>query len=290
MFATFQFIPGKTIVHRFDPRAKLLIVVCATVATVVVDDVRLLLALLGVALGYYCLARLPARVTWKAWAAVLLFSILLIGVVNTTLFAYAPPFVTSAHAAFSLPAITLPYFGTWQRTVTWEILFVGFGRMLRPLILMATILPFIFTTDPHLYGVLFRKLGLPDKLAFALDLSMRYVPTIARDYFITVDVQRARGYELERRGLGLINLIRRSTPLVVPVVIHAVAGGEHVIEAMELRAFGTAPRTWTESKRLRFQGLDYFVVVLSFAIVGALTWLRLASIIGTYWFPTRWFD
>ena len=290
MLATFKYLEGETIVHRLDPRAKLLIVGLGTASTVIVDDVRLLLAILTLALAYYALAQLPLRLTWKAWTAVLLFAFVLIGVINTTLFAYPPPYITSSHPAFSLPRVTLPFLGTFQRTVTWEILFVGFARMVRPLILMATILPFTFTTDPHLYGVMFRRLGLPDKVAFALDLSLRYVPTIARDYFTTVDAQRARGYELERRGLGLIKLIRRTTPLVVPVVIHAVAGGEQVIEAMELRAFGTARRTWVEWRALRFAALDYWAAALGLGVVGALLALRIGSIAGAYWFPASWFD
>ena len=290
MLASFQFVPGQTLVHRLDPRTKLLIILFATAATVIVDDVRLLLGLLLLALGYYQAARLPWRVTWKAWMAVLAFSILLLGLVNTVLISSNPPYIRSSHPAFSLPRVTLPLVGTFQRTVTWEILFVGLARMLRPLILMATILPFIFTTNPYWYGVMFRKLGLPDRIAFAMDLSLRYVPTIARDYFNTVDAQRARGYELERRGAGTLTLIRRSTPLVVPVVIHAVAGGEHVVEAMELRAFGLAPRTWVGAKAMRFAAVDYFVVGLGVGLVVGLAWLRFASVAGAYWFPGGWFE
>lgn len=290
MFATFPFVPGKTLVHRLDPRAKLLIVIVAIASTGVVDDVRILVGLLVLGLGYFRSAGLPARVTWKAWAAVLLFSFLFLGVINTILMPYDPRYIQSSHPAFSLPRITVPFAGTFQRTVTWEVLFVGLARMLRPLIMMATILPFVFTTNPRFYGVMFRKLGLPDRIAFAMDLSLRYVPTIARDYFSTVDAQRARGYELERRGAGLITLIRRSTPLIVPVVIHAVAGGEQVVEAMELRAFGTVPRAWAGWAKLRFQSTDYGAVVLGVGLVVALGLFRLLSIAGAYWFPRAWFD
>lgn len=78
---------------------------------------------------------------------------------------------------------------------------------------MGAVLPFTFTTDHYLYGVAFRRLGLPDGTAFALDLALRYVPTFACDYFITVDTQRARGYELEARGAGTLNMIRRAAPV-----------------------------------------------------------------------------
>ena len=272
MFATFKFLPGQTVIHRLDPRTKLLVIVLATVGTVLVDDVRVLLALLVVALAYYSLARLPWRSTWRAWAVVLFFSIVLIGLFSATLFGSVPKSVTTSHPIFSFPSFSLPFIGTIHRTVTWEVAFFGAARALRPLIIMATILPFTFTTDPYLYGVAFRRFGLPDGVSFALDLSLRYVPTIARDFFTTVDAQRARGYELERKGAGLVNMIRRAAPLIVPVTINAIAGGEDVVEAMELRAFGIGPRTWSQFSALRYRGVDRAVIGLGALIVAVEFW------------------
>lgn len=290
MLATFKFLPGRTLIHRLDPRTKLIAFVLIMVGTIVVEDVRMLLALFALAFGYYSLARLPWRLTWKAWAVVLFFAVVLIGLISATLFGRAPAFVSTAHPWFSFPRITLPFVGTVQRTVTWEIAFVGFARMLRPLTIMAMVLAFTFTTDPYLYGVAFRRLGLRDSVSFALDLSMRYVPTIAREFFITVDAQRARGYELERKGAGLVNMIRRAAPLIVPVTINSIAGGEEVVDAMELRAFGVGPRTWSNAEALRLRAQDYLVIGWAAATLLALILLRSFTSYGPYWFPAAWFE
>jgi energy-coupling factor transport system permease protein len=247
-----------------------------------------LLAIFLFSLIYYQLARLPWSATWKAWAVVLFFAIVIIGLINATLFGAAPPYIKTAHPIFSFPTIRLGSL-VLQRTVTWEIAFEGLARMLRPLAIMATILPFTFTTDPYIYGVSFRRMGLSDGAAYALDLSLRYVPTIARDFFLTVDAQRARGYELEVKGGGLINMIRRSAPLIVPVTINAIAGGEEVIEAMELRAFGVGPRTWTASEGLRFARRDDIVMAVFVILLLAVIALRLFTPFGAYWFPAAWF-
>lgn len=290
MLATFKFLPGQSFIHRLDPRTKLLTILLVMLATIAVDDVRMLLALFVLTLGFYALARLPWRETWKAWAVVLFFSIVLIGLFSATLFGRAPVGVTTAHPIFAFPPITLPWVGTIQRTVTWEIAFVGFARMLRPLAIMAVTLPFVFTTNPYLYGVAFRRFGLSDGVAYALDLSMRYVPTIARDFFITVDAQRARGYELEARAGGVINMIRRTAPLIVPVTISSIAGGEEVVEAMELRAFGVGPRTWTEADTLRYANADWLVIGFWAAVLLAFILLRNFTPYGPYWFPVAWFE
>lgn len=289
MLTTFKFLPGQSFIHRLDPRTKLFVVLLVMIATIVVEDVRVLATLLALSFGYYLLARLPWRSTWKAWAVVLFFSIVIIGLINATLFGHAPLYITTSHPFFSFPTITIGKF-TIHRTVTWEIVFEGFARMLRPLAIMATVLPFTFTTSPYMYGVAFRRMGLPDGVAFALDLSLRYVPTIARDFFITVDAQRARGYELEAKGGGVINMIRRSAPLIVPVTINSIAGGEEVVEAMELRAFGVGPRTWTASENLHFAAIDYGVMIFFALILVIIILLNHFTSYGPYWFPAQWFE
>jgi len=288
MLTTFKFLPGQSFIHRLDPRTKLIVFVLVMIATIVVEDVRVLAALFALTLVYYQFARLPWRATWKAWAVVLFFSIIIIGLINATLFGQAPPYVKTSHPIFSFPTIAIGKF-VIHRVVTWEIVFVGLARMLRPLTIMAMILPFTFTTSPYMYGVAFRRMGIPDGVAFALDLSLRYVPTIARDFFITVDAQRARGYELEAKGGGVINMIRRSAPLIVPVTINSIAGGEEVVEAMELRAFGIGPRTWTASENLRFTVADYGTMVFFALILLIIILLDQFTSYGPYWFPAQWF-
>lgn len=45
-----------------------------------------------------------------------------------------------------------------------------------------------------------RRLGVPDKVAFATDLAFRFAPTLAQDFSTTLDAQKACGYEPERKG------------------------------------------------------------------------------------------
>ena len=92
--------------------------------------------------------------------------------------------------------------------------------------------------DPRLYGVTFRGLGFPDKFAYSMEFAFRYVPTIARDFGVTVDAQRARGYEVESSGGGIFKQILRTAPLIVPVTMNSILMGEDVANAMDLRCFG----------------------------------------------------
>lgn len=104
---------------------------------------------------------------------------------------------------------------------------------------------------------------------------MRFIPTFGRGLQLTMDAQRARGYELEKLEGGLFAQVRKLAPLLVPVTIHAIAGSEDIIDAMDLRAFGVQPRTWllqlTYRKRDRILialGVMLMVAYIAFSLIG----------------------
>jgi energy-coupling factor transport system permease protein len=130
--------------------------------------------------------------------------------------------------------------------------------------------------------VAFHGLGLPDKIAYAMDLTMRFIPTYGRDFQLTLDAQRARGLELERARGGLVAQVRKLVPLVVPVTIHAIIGSEDIIDAMDLRAFGIGKRTWLEE--LHYHRWDRVIIVLSFVMLFVSTLLALFGF-GKFWVP-----
>jgi len=139
-----------------------------------------------------------------------------------------------------------------------------------------------YSLNPAHYGITFKGLGLPDKFAYAMDLTMRFIPTFGRDFQLTMDAQRARGYELEKISGGLIAQIRKLGPIFVPVTIHAIISSEDIIDAMDLRAFGVGPRTWLDV--LTYQTRDR--VLTAVGVVILITSIVLAFMgLGKFWVP-----
>jgi energy-coupling factor transport system permease protein len=130
-------------------------------------------------------------------------------------------------------------------------------------------------------------MGLPDKFAFTMDLAFRFIPTLGRDFMITVDAQRARGYEVESTKGGVIKRLRRLAPLIVPVTMSAIVTGEEVIDAMDLRAFGARPRTWSRQNQLRLQLRDYLFIGLGVAILISFITIKALGY-GEFWVPQWW--
>jgi energy-coupling factor transporter transmembrane protein EcfT len=96
--------------------------------------------------------------------------------------------------------------------LTIQRLWFGLTQIIRFLSITFFFMVIPFTMDPHTYGVTFKGMGLPDRLAFTVDLAFRFIPTLVRDFSVTLDAQRARGYEIERAKGGLISQLRRIAP------------------------------------------------------------------------------
>jgi len=146
--------------------------------------------------------------------------------------------------------------------------------------IMTILIP--YTLNPALYGITFRGLGFPDKIAYAMDLTMRFIPTFGRDFQLTMDAQRARGYELDKIRGGLIQQVRKLGPIIVPVTIHAIIGSEDIIDAMDLRAFGIGPRSWLE--QLIYRRRDRILIAAGVLLL-VLSFALLVLGYGSFWVP-----
>jgi energy-coupling factor transport system permease protein len=238
MIAHFSYVERDSPIHRLDPAAKVIFMFCYIFSVALFFDIRVLAALLLVGFTYYRLSRLRWAETRRAWTFVLVFVLVFVGV-SAVLWGGGRS-GEETHVIGS---------GPFGLLLTWEKLYYAAGMITRMLGIAAVSIPLTFTTPPQDYGVAFKGIGLPDKFAVALDLALRLVPTFATDFQETLDAQRARGYETESVRGGPIAKLRRLTPLVVPVTINAIVGGEDIINAMDLRGFGSGKRTWSRMRR-----------------------------------------
>ncbi len=281
MLVAWRYRPRKSFIQSFDPRAWIIFFLCFMFSTLAFWDVRFLSPFFIIAL----FVLLTSGVKWHEVRRAFLF---IIGFI--TFFALLT-FLTGRGGEevykqeHLIRQFTAPFslFG-WTPTfkITVERAFFAVSQFVRvvSIAIMTILIP--YSLDPALYGITFKGLGLPDKLAYAMDLTMRFVPTFGRDFQLTMDAQRARGYELEKIKGGLIEQVRKLGPIFVPVTIHAIISSEDIIDAMDLRAFGVGPRTWLQvlNRNLRDHILIWAGVVMV-AISFSLAFFGL----GRFWVP-----
>ena len=272
---------SNSFIQKFDPRAWLIFYACFLFSTLSFWDVRFLLPFWLIAAFVLVTSGVKWREIRRAFLFILGFVLFfsfftfLTGRGGTEVYT-EEHLIREFRAPFSI-------FG-WTPTleVTVERLFFAVSQLVRvsSIAIMTILIP--YSLDPRLYGVTFKGLGLSDKFAYAMDLTMRFIPTFSRDFQLTMDAQRARGYELEKIRGGLVEQVRKMGPIFVPVTIHAIIGSEDIIDAMDLRAFGVGPRTWLDVLERRFRdrlliwfGIAILIVSLTLGFLG----------FGQFWVP-----
>jgi len=281
MLVTWRYRKRKSLLQWFDPRAWIIFFGCYLASTLFFWDFRFLLPFLTLSV----IVLLTSGIKWKEIRRAFLFIIGFVFIFTILTFltgrggaeVYSQEHVLREfRASFSILGWT-PVL-----KITIERIFYAISQFARVfgIAVMTILIP--YSLDPALYGITFRGLGLPDKIAYAMDLTMRFIPTFGRDFQLTMDAQRARGYELEKIRGGLIEQVRKLGPLMVPVTIHAIIGSEDIIDAMDLRAFGIGPRTWLE--QLVYQPKDRILIIAGISIL-CVSFILLMLGYGSFWVP-----
>jgi energy-coupling factor transport system permease protein len=271
----------KSLIQWFDPRAWIMFYLCFLFSTLAFWDVRFLLPFFVISLIVVFTSQVKWHEIRRAFIFIIgfvfFFAILtfLTGRGGTELYKQEH-LIRQLKASFSI-------FG-WVPTldITVERSFFAVSQFVRvfSIAVMTILIP--YSLNPALYGITFKGLRLPDNIAYAMDLTMRFIPTFGRDFQLTMDAQRARGYELEKISGGLIQQVRKLGPLMVPVTIHAIIGSEDIIDAMDLRAFGVGPRTWLD--QLTYHRRDRILVAFGVMILVASLAVGFIGL-GKFWVP-----
>jgi energy-coupling factor transport system permease protein len=293
MLVTWKYRPRDTFIQRLDPRTRFIFMLCIIFALTIPEiwDYRIILPLFLVSLTLYLLARIEWKDVRRAWMYMVFLVFFIVGLNGLLSGRGGPSAVTSVDSPvlFEVP-IKIPFTQIgWDVPLTVSKTWFAMEQIVRMLTMAILAIPIPYTMDPNIYGTAFKRMGASDKVSFTMDLAFRFLPTFARDFVITLDAQRARGYEVDHLKGGVVERIRRLSPLIIPVVMQSTVTGEEVIDAMDLRAFGTAPRTWL--KNLKYQPRDYAVISLGVAIFIACCVLKWGFGIGDFFVPdffTNW--
>jgi energy-coupling factor transport system permease protein len=281
MLVAWRYRERNSFIQKFDPRAWFIFFAMFLSCTLLFWDLRYLAFFTAIALFVVFTSRIRWKEMYKAWlfigGFIIFFTVLTFLTGRGGMEVYQVEHtITRLEAPFSILGWTPALHITAEKTT------FAVSILVRVFSLAAMTIMIPYSINPALYGIAFRGLGLPDKIAYGMDLTMRFIPTLGRDFTQTMDAQRARGYEIEKLKGGLFEQVRKLAPLVVPVTIHAIAGSEDIIDAMDLRAFGVGPRTWLV--QLKFQRRDWL-------LVGFGTLMLLVSLVlslfgaGKFWVP-----
>ena len=228
---------------HIDPRARFIFSFALLFSATTTWNPNILFVVFLIAITWYSLGRLTWKDTRLGWLmiSIMLFTMI---VVNTIITGGGAGGVVPPGGQLVWPD-GLNIFGRAVRLgLTVERLWFAVSQLMRILSISLVFIMIPYTMDSRAYGVTFSKLGMPDKLAYTMELSFRFIPTLARNFQVTLDAQRARGFELDAGKGNLFQKIRQVAPLLIPVTMNAIVSSEDIANAMDLRGFGQRKRTW----------------------------------------------
>jgi energy-coupling factor transport system permease protein len=149
--------------------------------------------------------------------------------------------------------------------MTSEALFYHLNLSLKYFAIVPIALVFFLTTDPSEFASSLNTLKVNYKVAYAVSLTLRYIPDVQRSYREISQAQQARGVKkkkkapIRKRLVGILAIL-------FPLVFSSMDRIELISNAMELRGFGRLKkRTWYSYRP--FSKWDIVVVIVGLLYV-----------------------
>jgi len=262
-----QFFPGKTIVHRLDPRIKLILTFVYITALFMAKGFLAYALMLVVLITCLALSRIKPKTALSGIRPVLIIIaitvILNVFVVRgeTVIFEYG--FISISRegvftAVFMGSRFVMLIIGAFLLTYTTSPIALtdGLETMLSPL----------------------KKIRLPvHELAMMMSIALRFIPTLIEETDKIMSAQKARGANFETGGL--IKRAKAILPLIIPLFISAFRRADELAVAMESRCYhGGEGRT--KMKILKAAGRDYLALLFGAIIMAAVILLGRVELWG----------
>lgn len=255
-----QYFPGNSLLHRFDPRSKILFTVLFIAAIflckgLVSYGITLLILLIMIGIS-----KVQPRVFLKGMKPVV-FIVVCTAILNL--------FYTSGTVLWSWGILKITEEGIWK---------AGF-MVLRILMLIACTLLLTYTTSPILLTDGLEKLLRPLKklhfpvheLSMMMSIALRFIPTLIQETDKIISAQKARGADFDSGNL--IQKAKALIPILIPLFISSFRRAEELAIAMECRCYhGDEGRT--SLRQLRYAGRDYGLIIFSIALCAGIVVLR----------------
>lgn len=255
-----QYFPGTSLIHRFDPRAKILFTVLFIATIFLCKNVVSYGLTLVALLVLIAISRVRPKVFLKGMKPII-FIVICTALLNL--------FYTSGTVVWSFGILKITEEGLWK---------AGF-MVLRILMLIACTLLLTYTTSPialtdGLERLLrpLKKVNFPvHELSMMMSIALRFIPTLIQETDKIISAQKARGADFDSGGL--VQKAKALIPILIPLFISSFRRAEELAIAMECRCYhGDEGRT--SLRQLVMAGRDWGLLVFSIALCAGIVVLR----------------
>ncbi|MDR2546403.1 MAG: energy-coupling factor transporter transmembrane protein EcfT [Lachnospiraceae bacterium] len=252
----FGYTPRDSVIHRLTGASKLIMTLALSIAAMITYDTRFILLVIIVSCSLFTTSKLKVRDIKGPLILICVF--LLIN--NIVIFLFAPDHGVSIygtrHELYHL-------YGRYSFFA--EQLFYQLNVTLKYFAIVPIAMIFFLTTEPGEFASSLNTIKVSYKAAYAVSLSLRYIPDIQRAYREISKAQQARGVDISKKA-PLRRRLSGVLTILFPLVFSSMDKIDQISNALELRGFGRLPkRTWYSARK--FGKGDYIICAASLLMI-----------------------
>ena len=257
-----QYFPGNSLLHRLDPRMKLMLTILLLVMVFLPQNWWALLAVVGFVLALVLVSRLPVNLLWRSIKPVLMLVV----------------FTATLNVLYVQDG---PELWSWQfiRITAGGLSNAGFVAVRIICLIVGSSMLTYTTTPTALTDAMERVLkplkwvGLnPHELAMMMTIALRFIPTLMEETDKIMSAQKARGADMESGGM--IRRVRALVPVLIPLFVSSFRRAYELAMAMECRCYqGGEGRT--RMKQLRTAPRDWLTLTVYLLVTAGLVLMNI---------------
>ncbi|HHY37328.1 MAG TPA: energy-coupling factor transporter transmembrane protein EcfT [Clostridia bacterium] len=247
-----QYVEGNSLLHRLDPRAKIIMLTILTIIIFIVENFLMIGAILLTILLLWWSARLPMKTLasyFKFLTGLFVFIIVIQGLFYSGEVILVQPLIPR----------WVPLIGGLGKISLDGALF---GILISArIICLICLLPLVTMTTPiHFFALGLTKMGLSYQIAYTMTTALNTIPVLQNEASVVMDAQKLRAFRVFEEG-SFVQKLKAYPALAVPLVIGAMRRAQLMGVAMDSRAFGALKRrTYVEDIIMKPQ--DYAVLAV----------------------------
>ena len=252
-----QYYPAKSILHRCDPRIKLILTFVYLIVIFLIKSYAGFAILLAFTVLAVIVSDVPVRYVLKGLKPVV-FIVVLTLIVNIF-------FTNGGTTVLKLAFIRITDQGidnALRLAIKLILLIVSAS------LLTLTTTPILLTDGLEKLMSPLKKIGFPaHEIAMMMTIALRFIPTLLEEMDKIIKAQSSRGADFNSGGL--LARAKSYVPVLVPLFVSAFRRADELATAMEARCYrGGHGRT--RMRQLKFTGADLIVSLVTFSFMAIL--------------------
>jgi energy-coupling factor transport system permease protein len=247
------YVAKDSLIHRLDPRTKILFVLFIVISTFLFNDPALQLVLLAGMFPLVVLSKLVKQY-FQSMQFLMLFVVLIMtihGIYNPI--GDTPIFEIYGGLTFKFESLV------YASVMSFRILVIGTAAVL-----------FVMTTHPSDLASALLKWKVPHTVAFIFLSTFQIIPIIAREAKIVMEAQQARCLDVKA---NIFERVKHLVPLFAPLFIITFMKVHQLSYVLECRSFGRKG-TKTSLRETKISTLDYIFLGTMFVVLFVEIYIR----------------